>query len=142
MPNHFHLLLKQKVDIEISYILGKALNSFTRIVNELENRAGPIFIPQFKAVKITTDVQLKQISRYIHLNPYASGLLKTVDELEKYRHSSYKEYVNDFRKELYDKKEVLALFNNSKVQYKQFMKESILIKSADDYILHRKNISP
>jgi putative transposase len=125
MPNHFHLLLKQTTDVDIGYILGKVLNSFTKIVNKLEERDGPIFIPQFKAKRITTDAQLKQVSRYIHLNPYVSGLVKTIDELENYKHSSYKEYVKNFRNEFYEKEDVLGLFNNSKELYRQFMKANI-----------------
>jgi len=52
MPNHFHLLLKQKKENGIIIYLQKILNAFVRTYNQIFDRKGPLFIPRFKAVQI------------------------------------------------------------------------------------------
>ncbi|KKU88207.1 MAG: hypothetical protein UY17_C0001G0020, partial [Candidatus Beckwithbacteria bacterium GW2011_GWC2_47_9] len=51
-------------------------------------RTGPLFQGKFKAVLITSNEQLLHVSRYIHLNPYSSGIVKTIEELKAYSYSS------------------------------------------------------
>ena len=93
MRNHYHLLIKQKRDNGISKYLSDFQNSFTRYYNAVHERRGPIFLNQFRAVRIETDEQLIHVSRYIHLNPYSSFLVKTLDQLIKYPWSSLPTYL-------------------------------------------------
>ena len=88
MPNHFHLLLKQLVDGGIAKYLSNFSNSYTRYFNTRNERNGPLFQGKFKAVLITSNEQLLHVSRYIHLNPYSSGVVKTIRELKAYPYSS------------------------------------------------------
>lgn len=76
MPNHFHLLVKQVIDHGIVKCLNNFSNSYTRYFNIRHDRVGPLFQGRFKAVRIETDEQLLQVSRYIHLNPVASSLIE------------------------------------------------------------------
>jgi len=92
MPNHFHLLLKQKQEQGISKFLSQFQNSFTRYFNMRDERKGHLFLGQFKAVRIETEEQLLHISRYIHLNPYSSFVIKSLDKLLFYPWSSFLEY--------------------------------------------------
>lgn len=95
MPNHFHFLLRQRKDKGISKFLGNLQNSYTRYFNTKNERDGSIFLDQFKAVLIRTDVQLTHVSRYIHLNPYASYVVKDLDGLFEYPWSSLPEYLKN-----------------------------------------------
>ena len=88
MPNHFHLLLKQKMNGGISKFLSNFSNSYTRYFNVKRKRVGPLFQGIFKAVRIETDEQLIHVSRYIHLNPIASLVIKE-KELDNYPWSSF-----------------------------------------------------
>jgi len=94
MPNHFHLILRQLRDGGISFFMSNFTNSYTRYFNTRNERIGPLYQGKFKAVRIETDEQLLHISRYIHLNPYTSFVLKTLSELERYQYSSFGEYLN------------------------------------------------
>ncbi len=92
MPNHFHFMLKQKTENGISTFVSTVANSYTRYFNTKHDRIGPLFEGIFKAVRIESDEQLIHVSRYIHLNPVSSFLIKP-EELENYEWSSYPEFL-------------------------------------------------
>src|SRR5205823_11981573 len=93
MPNHWHLLVRQKVDRGISKFLSDAINSLTRYYNILHERSGPFFLPRFKSVAIRSEEQLIHVSRYIHLNPYSSGIINNFEDLINYPWSSFRGYM-------------------------------------------------
>lgn len=94
MPNHFHLLLKQTHDGGITKFMSKTINSYTRYVNTKQDRVGDLFQGVFKAVRVETNEQLIHLSRYIHLNPVVSHVVRE-DELFEYPWSSLVSYVQN-----------------------------------------------
>lgn len=92
MPNHFHLLLQQIKEHGISIFLSKSVNSYTRYVNTKLERQGDLFQGVFKALHLETDEQLLHLSRYIHLNPVVSYLVKE-SALSDYPWSSFPDYL-------------------------------------------------
>jgi putative transposase len=88
MPNHFHLLLRQEIENGITSHLKEFQNSYTRYFNIRHSRSGPLFSTQFKAVRIETENQFLHVSRYIHLNPYSSKLIKNKNGIFTYPWSS------------------------------------------------------
>ena len=119
MPNHFHLLLKQVEDKGISKFLSNFQNSYTRYFNTRHRRDGSLFLDQFKAVRIETDEQLLHVSRYIHLNPYASYVVKSLEELEMYEYSSLSDYLE--AGEGWVNKEIVLNFYRERSRYKEFV---------------------
>ena len=81
MPNHYHLLLKQLQDNGINKLVSNCQNSFAKYYNKKNERHGALFQNSFKARTIETDEDFMHVSRYIHLNPITSLLLKQ-DELK------------------------------------------------------------
>lgn len=110
MPSHFHLLLKQKIQGGISKFLANFQNSYTRYFNLFNKRKGHLFEGQFKAVRIETEDQLLHVSRYIHLNPYSSYLIKDFSQLKDFPWSSLVEYFNKVDYQITDKKTLLSYF--------------------------------
>lgn len=92
MPNHFHFLLYQTSENGISKFLSNFTNSYTRYFNTKHERVGPIFQGVFKAVRIESNEQLLHVSRYIHLNPVVSYVIKD-SELFTYKWSSMGDYI-------------------------------------------------
>lgn len=90
MPNHFHFLLRQERDGGLVEFVRKLSNSFAKYFNTKNERIGPLFQGEFKAVHVTSDEQLIHLSRYIHLNPIVSHV---VSDSSFYKWSSYLEYV-------------------------------------------------
>lgn len=121
MPNHFHLLIKQTSDSGISKYMSKIQNSITRYVNIKHKQKGHVFIGQFKAVRVESDEQLLHVSRYIHLNPYTGYIVRTVEEMKKYRWSSYTEYTTGL-KGICDQ-EVIRSHFKSKSGYEKFVED-------------------
>lgn len=92
MPNHFHFLLKQNCENGISQFISKFSNSYTKYFNTKYNRIGHLFQGPFKSVFVENDSQLIHLSRYIHLNPVVSYVIRD-SELFTYPWSSLPEYV-------------------------------------------------
>ncbi len=91
MPNHYHLILKQLKDGGISEFFSKIADGYTKYFNIVYERVGPLFQGPFKAVHIEDNKQLLHLSRYIHINPAVSSLVKKAED---YPWSSYREYLN------------------------------------------------
>lgn len=121
MPNHFHFLLKQLKDKGISKFLGNFQNSYTRYFNTKTGRDGSLFLDQFKAVLIRTDEQLTHVSRYIHLNPFTSYVVKDLDSLFKYPWLSLPEYVEKESK-ICELDTIMSYFKTAK-DYINFIKD-------------------
>ncbi|KKS90295.1 MAG: hypothetical protein UV66_C0005G0006 [Candidatus Woesebacteria bacterium GW2011_GWA1_43_12] len=110
MPNHWHLLLRQVTEGGISQFVGQFSNSYTRYFNTKHSRVGHIFQGTFKSVHVDSQEQLLHLSRYIHLNPYSSSIVKK-EQLSEYPWSSLPNY-------LHGEKTILGL---NQVKYKNFV---------------------
>lgn len=117
MPNHFHLLVKQRQDGGISELMRKLMLSVTKYRNTKYNHKGSLFQVPFKAVHIETDEQLVHVSRYIHLNPLVSLLIK---DLKLYPWSSYLDYIDIRDNPAVKKDEILSFFKSPK-DYEKFV---------------------
>lgn len=113
MPNHFHLLLKQESDSGISIFMRKITDGFTRYFNTRHERVGPIFQGAFKAVHVERDEQLIHLSRYIHLNPLVSFIVREENFLS-YQWSSLKHYLEGESNGLVNIKLILEHFKSPK----------------------------
>ena len=120
MPTHFHMLLKQEKDNGIPRFISDTVNSFTRRYNLENKRRGPLFLPKFKSTSISTDEQLINVTRYIHLNPYSSGLVGNIYGIDIYPWSSFKEYT-DGQDIICSTDYILGMFNNNCNKYKEFV---------------------
>lgn len=132
MPNHFHLLLKQVSDGGISHFMRKSANSYTRYFNIKNDRVGPLFQGSFKAVRVETDEQLLHVSRYIHLNPLVSGLVRG---LKNYKWTSYPVYIGEKDSDLVANKEILSHFSSNK-DYEEFVLDQVEYARSLDKLKH------
>lgn len=134
MPNHFHFLLKQLQDNGISTFTANFSNSYAKYFNTKHERVGPLFQGRFKAVHIQDDEQLIHVSRYIHLNPAVSSLVK-IEELESYLWSSYPEYLNLVNTNIADKSLILSFFKSVN-KYKKFVMDQFEYGKKLEQIKH------
>lgn len=133
MPNHFHLLVKQMVDKGIASYMQRFINSYVHYINIKYKRVGPLFQGPFKGVLIESDEQFLHVSRYIHLNPLASGL---VSDLKNYPWSSYHSYIGGGEDGLSNPELILRNFKTKK-DYEQFvLDQADYAKSLEDMKHH------
>lgn len=69
MPNHFHLLVREKADNGIPKFMKKLLTGYSMYFNKKRTRTGQLFEGTFKATHVDNDEYLKYLFAYIHLNP-------------------------------------------------------------------------
>jgi len=103
MPNHFHILVREKTTNGISLFMKKLLTGYSMFFNIKRERKGVLFENTFYAKHLDTDNYLKYQYAYIHLNPIGiidSGWKekkindknKTKKFLSSYPYSSYLDY--------------------------------------------------
>ena len=100
MPNHFHLILKQKIDNGITKFLQKIGTGYTMYFNKKYERVGSLFQGRFKAVMVLKRAHFIHLPFYLHFNPLelapvyrGSTSIDKMNFLEKYRWSSFPDYI-------------------------------------------------
>jgi len=119
MPNHYHLLLKQTEKEGIRKFISNVQNGYAKFFNTISNRKGPLFDGRFNVVLVYNDNQLLHLSRYIHLNPYSGGVVKSKKELLEFPWSSLPQYLGK-EKGFCKPSIVLDQFKNPE-KYKKFV---------------------
>lgn len=132
MPNHFHFLVKQLAENGASRFMSQLCNSYTKYFNTKHRRIGPLLQGAFKAVSVDSDEQLMHVSRYIHLNPLVSGLVKLPQQ---YKWSSYSEYINNIP--CYCSISEILSFFTSNVKYKEFTEDQIEYGTTLEILKHQ-----
>ena len=112
MSNHFHLLIRQKVDGGITKFMKKLGTAYSMYFNIKYQRTGSLFGGLFKSKLVGVDDNyMRQLLAYIHLNVLDinfPGWEKLIDKknprewkdfLKNYLHSSYQDYIGIQRPE-------------------------------------------
>lgn len=106
MPNHFHILAREKIDDGISTYMRKLLTGYSMYFNKKYKRTGKLYEGVFKSSYIGKDNYLKYIYSYIHLNPAKlkdknwrknkeKNSVNLLNYVFSYPYSSIKEYVEE-----------------------------------------------
>lgn len=111
MPNHFHLLVKQKSDRIIDAFMQSVATRYSIHFNKKHHRIGTLFQGPYKAVLVDDDIYLLHLSRYIHRNPrqYTENLINS--------YSSYAEYLGNRHTEWIRPQLILASFQPTKLPF-------------------------
>ena len=110
MPNHIHLLIKEKQKGSISIFMKKLLTGYSMYFNVKEQRRGKLFEGTYKARHLDYDQYLKYGFAYVHLNPVSiiddgwkkkqiKDKKKAKEFLDNYQYSSYLDYSGGDRPE-------------------------------------------
>ncbi len=118
MPNHFHLLVKQKSAGAIDKFMNSLGTRYTMYFNKKYKRVGALYQGTYKAVLVQTDAQLLELSRYIHKQSFDKYSLSGQGQP-----SSYPAYLGSHQGAWVKPDEILAFFSqtNPKLSYKSFV---------------------
>ena len=114
MDNHVHLLIDDNGN-DISRLVKSINISYAYYFNRTYKRCGHLFQDRFRSELVDNDGYLLEVSRYIHNNPVAAGVVKEPSE---YSWSSYNIYTGMARDiyGLIDKGRILSTFSSSRVK--------------------------
>ena len=79
IPNHVHLLLRTGLT-PIATVMRRLLTGYAVQFNRRHRRHGHIFQNRYKSILCQEDPYLKELVRYIHLNPLRAGLSRIFHE--------------------------------------------------------------
>lgn len=107
MPNHFHLIIREITKSGIAKYMQK-LGGYSTYFNKQHERAGTLFQGRYKDVWVKDNAQLDTLFVYVHTNPielWETGWKEfkvkdsqnTIRKLEKYRWTSYNDYIGQER---------------------------------------------
>ncbi len=113
MKNHFHLLIYQKDQGQMSLLMKSIMSSYCRYSNLKYKRSGSIYESTYKASLISSDTYLTHVSRYIHLNPRY---------WQRYKYSSLKYYFGLESVEWLEKARIEGLFSGAE-EYMTFLQD-------------------
>ena len=68
MPNHFHLVIRQKVDGGISTFMKKLATAYSMYFNLKYDHSGVLFQGRFKSRHVGNEAYFRYIFSYVHLN--------------------------------------------------------------------------
>ena len=135
MPDHYHMLIKERVDGGIINFVRKCDISITKYINMRNKRRGPIFESLFRSKHIDSNEYLTHLSTYIHLNPLdiisgkewrnhkLENWSKIKKEIINYPWSSLKFFLEDKTDPIVSgEKAILEQFKNKK-DYELFLRE-------------------
>lgn len=111
MPDHYHLLLKQLKVNGIRNFISNFQNGFAKYFNIKNENRGSLFVNPFKAKRITSDNILIHVSRYIHLNPVTSYLIK-FENLKTNPMTSFPFYSDGKKQDLVNTELLLRIFGS------------------------------
>ena len=128
IPNHFHLLLRTG-DYPLATVMRRLLTSHAINFNRRHRRSGQLFQNRYKSILCQEDAYLKELVRYIHLNPIRAGLVSDIKILDKYPFCGHAVILGKKIKEWQDEGYVLKLFSEKRFtaqrRYKIFVQKGI-----------------
>jgi putative transposase len=148
MPNHYHMLVSEKIEDGIPLFMKKLNMGYARHFNEKYKRSGALWQGKYKKLLIERDGHFMYIPYYIHLNPldlvmpsWRNGKVRKFSNalryLESYRWSSHLDYIGLKNFPSVTQREFLSDVLGTKGQYLAEMRHimtSELIASASDAI--------
>ncbi len=75
MPNHYHLLVKQKTERAISKFMRSTICAYAKYMNRKYQREGTLFNGIYCAKLLTTAAEITAVRKYILANPAEAGLV-------------------------------------------------------------------
>ena len=128
IPNHVHLLLRTGL-VPISLFMSRLLTGYAGWFNKKYRRHGQLFQNRYKSILCQEDLYLKELVRYIHLNPLRSGFVKSLDELDKHPWCGHSVLVNKTKGAWQNTDYVYGLFSGQKREarkkYREFVEKGI-----------------
>ncbi len=128
IPNHAHLLFRTG-SVPVSRLMSRLLTGYAGWFNKKYRRHGQLFQNRYKSILCQEDAYLKELVRYIHLNPLRAGIVEDLKELDKYSWCGHSSVMGKKKQPWQNVDYVYRLFSEKKKEarkiYRAFVKKGI-----------------
>ncbi|MCX6717196.1 MAG: transposase [Candidatus Taylorbacteria bacterium] len=139
MPNHFHLLVQEKIEGGISEFVRRLGNGYTKYFNIKHKKSGFLFQNRTKMILVKSEQQFLYIPYYIDLNILdiyfpnwredgLKDLNKALEVMKNYKWSSFPDYFDEKERDfscVVNKELFYDLFDLDEEHYKKELKDFI-----------------
>ena len=137
LSNHAHFLLRTGTT-GLSLIMKRLLTGYVVSFNRRHLRHGPLFQNRFKSIVCQEEIYLRELVRYIHLNPLRAGIVSDLNHLSRYKYCGHAVLMGKRECEWTDTKYVLSYFgktlNKARAQYSTYVEEGIALGSRPELV--------
>jgi REP element-mobilizing transposase RayT len=128
MANHLHLLLRTGT-VPIATLMRKLLTGYAVSFNRRHRRHGHLFQNRYKSILCQEDLYLKELVRYIHLNPLRARIVKELNGLSDYPYCGHSALMGITEHGFQDVDYILNLFGGkipeARRRYLEFVKKGV-----------------
>jgi REP element-mobilizing transposase RayT len=128
IPNHFHLLLRTG-NAPISTVMRRLLTGYAVYYNRRNTRFGHLFQNRYKSILCQEDIYLKELVRYIHLNPLRAKLVSDYRSLKHYKYCGHGAIMGYLINDWQDAEYILNLFaqdtRSGSRGYSEFVRKAV-----------------
>ncbi len=128
IPNHAHLLFRTG-SVPVSRLMSRLLTGYAGWFNKKYHRHGQLFQNRYKSILCQEDAYLKELVRYIHLNPLRAGIVEDLKELDKYSWCGHSSVMGKKKQPWQNVDYIHRLFSEKKKEarkiYRAFVKKGI-----------------
>jgi REP element-mobilizing transposase RayT len=128
LSNHAHFLFKTG-DVPLSTLMRRLLTGYVVSFNRRHRRHGHLFQNRYKSIICQEDIYLRELVRYIHLNPLRARAVSSLSELTGFKYSGHSVLMGKQKRSWQDIKYVLFLFGTSiregRKRYLGYMEEGL-----------------
>jgi len=112
IPNHAHFLFRTGL-VPLATLMRRVLTGYAVSFNHRHNRHGQLFQNRYKSIVCQEDVYLKELVRYIHMNPLRAGIVKDLKELKGYQWCGHSGIMGSVKRKWQDVDYVLGYFGRT-----------------------------
>ena len=129
LSNHAHFLFRTG-ETPLSNLMRRLLTGYVVRFNRRHKRHGQLFQNRFKSIVCQEEVYLKELVRYIHLNPIRTGLVSDIEKLDKYPYCGHSALMGGVERDWQGTEFVLASFgkkiSSARLSYRTYMEDGLL----------------
>lgn len=113
LSNHAHFLLRSG-QVPLATVMRRLLTGYVVGFNRRHKRNGQLLRNRYKSIVCQEDLYLKELVRYIHLNPVRAGIILNLEELNTYPYCGHSVIVGSKERSWQDVNYVLGYFGRTR----------------------------
>jgi len=128
MSNHAHFLFRTG-DVPLSTLMRRLLTGYVVRFNRRHRRHGQLFQNRYKSIICQDDLYLRELVRYIHLNPIRAKIVSGLSALDTFKYSGHSALMGKKIRKWQDTKYVLGCFGKTirqaRKHYRTYVEKAI-----------------